>query len=391
MLEMGKEVFATRLGRPLWYSVFQALENERCLDLRFRATLTGLQDHDPVPNYKVLKQLALRERLGILYPLFIAMALIIIPILAPLQWILALFVSVIRARGESGVSLRIVSTIQPNITLIEAALRADPNLKEQLHDHVILTVGHLSGKVGLIGVMHCIASHVRLLFNIFRSDRSKCADLLLHSRDAFGLLLLVRFVQQHPNDIFATEDHYQRWAFLLSHYCKDFRLIQHGPLDVGISFPHSFGIVRVIYIRDKIFFHEFAKYYSIQQIIVFSLTRVFKKNPFSEFSIFLASSFPFIDEEIELVKLILLNKSIPVVVKFHPAHLYDSRKHMLAAMASHVCSAHDFPACRLLVSHSSFIEFDYRASGIPTFSIVRCGGPSKAAQAILAFFDQASL
>jgi hypothetical protein len=387
MLDMDSDAHAASAGRSLWYSIFQALENERCLDLRFRATRTGLQDHDLVPNYKVMKQLALRNKLGILYRPFIAISLVIIPTLALFQWLLALFVSATRAPGESGVRLHIVPTTQVNITLIEAALLADPSLKEQLHDRDILTIGQLSGKVGLSGVIHCIASHILLLYHIFRSDRSRRTDLLLHSRDAFGLLLLVHFAQQHPNDIFATEDHYQRWAFLLSHYCKDFRIIQHGPLDMGIGFPHSFGVVRVVYIRDQIFSHEFAKYYPIQQITVFSTVRSFTKNSFSEVGIFLASSFPSIDDEIELIKLILAKRNIPIIVKFHPAHLYDSRKRVLVALASHVCFAHDVPACQLFVSHSSFMEFDYRASGIPTFSIARLGGPGETAQAIFALLE----
>jgi hypothetical protein len=390
MLEMGSEACDSRSGRTLWYSVFQALENERCLDLHIRATLTGLQNHDIIPNYKVLKQLALRERLGMLYRSFIAMALIIIPILALFQWILALFVSAIRTRGESGVTLHIVPSVQANISLIEAALRTDLNLKEQLHDHIILATGHLSGKVGLIGVMHCIASHMRLFFRILRMDGRSRLDLLLHSRDAFVLLMLVCYAQRHPGHVFVTDDHYQRWAFLLSHNCRDFRIVQHGFLDSNIAFAHSFGIVQTLYVCDSIFLPEFATYYNVLECRFFSPITNLTPNPYSEVGLFLASSFPSIDDEIELLKQIKAHRDVSVIVKFHPAHLYNSQKVRLAALASYVCTDNENPMCKVFISHNSFMEFTYKACGIPTFSIIRSGGPSKAAQAILAFFDQAS-
>jgi hypothetical protein len=77
-----------------------------------------------------------------------------------------------------------------------------------------------------------------------------------------------------------------------------------------------------------------------------------------------------------------------VIVKFHPAHVYDSRKQILAAMADRVCTDDEHPACRVFVSHSSFMEFDYRSRDIQTFSIARDGGPLTTAAAILAAIEQ---
>lgn len=379
---------AAGLTHALWYSIFQAIENERCLDLRYRATRTGLRDHDPVPNYKVMKQLALRNQLGLLYRPFIIFALVLIPTLAVFQWLLAMLVSATHSGRASGATLHIIPTAPVNIGLIEAALCADPTLKGRSQDRDSLALDRLSRELGLSGVLLCIASHVRLLRHILRTDCRNRTDLLLHSRDAFVLLMLVCYVRRHPTHVFATDDHYQRWAFLLSHYCEDFRIVQHGFLDSSIRFPHSFGKVRTVYVRDPIFVPEFATYYRIAESRAFSPVRYLAPNPFSEEGLFLASSFPSIDEEIDLVRLVKAHRNVPIIVKFHPAHTYDSRKQQLVALASYVCSGDDHPACQMFISHNSFMEFAYKACGVPTFSIARLGGPSETAQAIFELLDQ---
>lgn len=388
MPDLDARAHVAQPTHALWYSIFQAIENERCLDLRYRATRTDLRDDDPVPNYKVMKQLALRNKLGILYRPFIALGLVLIPLLAVVQWLLALLIAVTRAGSVSGATLHIVPTMPANIGLIEAALYADPHLQGRSQDRDILSFVRLSREIGLRGVLFCIASHVRLLSHILRTDCRRRTDLLLHSRDALVLLMLARYAQWHPTHGFATDDHYQRWAFLLSHYCEDFRIVQHGFLDQGIQFPHAFGIAQTVYVRDLIFLPEFAAYYRVQQGTIFSPVRHLTPNPFSETGLFLASSFPSIDEEIDLVRRVKAQRDVPVIVKFHPAHSYDSRKQELAALASHVCFDDDLPTCKVFVSHNSFMEFDYKACGIPTFSMAHLGGPADTAQSILALLDQ---
>jgi hypothetical protein len=388
MRDLDSAPLAVEPTLALWHSIFHAIENERCLDLRYRTTRTNLQDDDPVPNYKVMKQLSLKNKLGFLYRPFIVLALALMPILAMIQWLLAIIVSVAYAGRVSEATLHIVPTIQGNIGLVETALCADSAMKGRRQDRDILAFGRLCNEVGLSGVLLCIASHIRLLFHILRMDRRRRADLLLHSRDAFVLLMLVCYAQRHPSHVFATDDHYQRWAFLLSHNCGDFRIVQHGFLDSNIAFAHSFGIVQSLYVCDPIFLPEFATYYKILESKVFSPVTDLTPNLLSEVGLFLASSFPSIDDEIELLTQIKAHRDVPVIVKFHPAHSYDSRKQRLAALASYVCSDDENPICKVFISHNSFMEFAYKARGIPTFSIARSGGPSEAAQAVLALLDQ---
>lgn len=388
MRELDSASLAIEPRLAMWQSIFHALDNERCLDLRFRATRTSLKDDDPVPNYKVMKQLALKNMLGFFYRPFIALALVLMPILAMLHWLFAIFVSVVHAGRSSEATLHLVPTTHGNTGLIDAALCADPAMNGRPQDRDILAFSRLCREVGLSGVLLCIASHIRLLFRILRMDRRRRADLLLHSRDAFVLLMLVCYAQRHPSHVFVTDDHYQRWAFLLSHNCGDFRIVQHGFLDSNIAFAHSFGIVQTLYVCDPIFLPEFATYFRILESRVFSPATDLTPNLFSEAGLFLASSFPSIDDEIKLLTQIKTHRDVPVIVKFHPAHSYDSRKQRLAALASYVCSDNENPTCKVFISHNSFMEFAYKARGIPTFSIARSGGPTDAAQAILALLDQ---
>ena len=375
----------------IWQSIFHALDNERCLDQRYRATRTLLKDDASVPNYKVMKQLALKSKLGFLYRPFIVSALVLMPILAMLQWLSAVFVSVAHLGKPSEATLHVVPTSQGNIGLIEAALCNDPAMIGRPQDRDILVFSRLCTEMGLTGVLFCIASHIHLLFHILRTDRRKRADLILHSRDAFVLLMLVCYARSHPSHVFVTDDHYQRWAFLLSHNCGDFRIVQHGFLDPNIVFAHSFGVVHSLYVCDPIFLPEFEAYYKMLESRSFSPITDLTTNLYSEVGLFLASSFPSIDEEIELLTQIKARRDVPVIVKFHPAHSYDSGKQRLAALASYVCADDENPTCKVFVSHNSFMEFAYKARGIPTFSIARSGGSSEAAQAILALFDQPPL
>lgn len=365
----------------LWRSVLYALENERRLDLQFRANSTSLRDNEKVPNYKVMKQLALRNRLGVLYRPFILVGLAMIPTAAVVDWVYAMLASLLPVDPRPA-TLHIVATTPVNIGLIESALSTEPGFRGQRVDHDLLSRRRLSAEIGLWNVAFCIASHVRLLVHILRFCVEQRIDLIFHSRDAMVLLMLACYARSRPDHGFATEDHYQRWAYLLSQHSSNLSVVQHGELDPNIPFVHEFGAIRTLYLRDQRSRADFEKYYKVRESKLFSPVRKFKKNPFSEFGIFLASSFPYIDAEIELVRMIKARHNIPVILKFHPAHHYDQKKQVLAALADYICADDEHPACRLFVSHNSFMENDYVACGVPTFSMERLGGPAASARAI---------
>jgi hypothetical protein len=371
----------------IWYYIYQALENEICLDKYFRATRTNLDSNDNVPNYKLMGQLAIRNRLGKLYRSFIFLAQLAIPLIAVVHWLFAVVVVVTNRARTSDATLHIISKTPVNIDLIGSALQSEPGLHKEVRDSNLLSIAKLSKEIGLCGVLFCISNNISLYWHILQTDSSKRTDLLLHSRDAFTLLLLVRFVQHYPTHVYITDSHYQRWAFLLSHHCEDFRIVQHGMLGVHIPFAHPFGVVRAIYVRDVISMSTFATYYQVIEGKFFSPVRSFKTNPFSDTAIFLASSFPSIDAEIDLLKRIKAQLDVPVIVKFHPVHPYDMRKQELTALASYICTNDEYPSCRIFVSHSSSMEWDYKSHGIPSFGIAQLGGVEAAAQVIIDYLQ----
>jgi len=367
-------------------SVLGALENERCLDLRFRANNKFLENYKWMPNYKVMKQIALRSRFRLLYPLLAVTFLISIPLVAIIGWIFSLLASLLYSPKKSG-NIHILATNPLNIELIESALSSELNIGAYSVDNDLLSLRRLSAEIGFIGVCICIACHSILLLKILRFDVRKIVDLVFHSRDAMMMLMLVLYVRGHRNHRFVTEDHYQRWAFLLSNHSLNLTIVQHGMLDSKISFASSFGFIKTLYLRDLRSKKDFEKYYEIESIKTFLLARKFTSPPLSEPGIFLASSFPYIDLELKFAKAIKENHHIPLIVKFHPAHHYDERKQVLFKLADYICSDNEYPTCRLFVSYNSFMENDYVAINVPTFSIERQGDSSSTAQAVLNYLD----
>lgn len=373
---------------PAWRSVLHAIANERALDLNYRERYTDLGQDRTVPNYKVMKQLALRRQFGRAYRPCVKLAPWAIPVLAVLQWAADLAGAMVGRSTEWQDTLFIVATSPGNLGLIEAVIAIDGTAGAAAPASHVLTHRDLLRSAGWVGVARCIGAHVRLLAHIVIAESALRADLLLHARDAMHLLLLVRFARAHATSQFVTDDHYQRWAFLLSHHCRNLAIVQHGFIDPDIRFPHRFGTADTVYLRDSMFGPAFAAYYSVATFTTFESATRLTSHPLSDTAVFLASSFPSIDTEIRFLTAIKAQRKVAVMVKFHPAHAYDARKNDLSALADHVCGDGDMPACRVFVSHSSFMEFDYKARGIATFSIARAGGAEAAAQAVLAFLDQ---
>jgi hypothetical protein len=376
-----------RAARPLWRTVFEALENERCLDVQYRGAHTRLAANDAIPNYKVMKQLALRRRFGVLYRPMLVLARLLVPLWALTQWALGIAMATLARRPPEAATVHVVATVPGNVALIEAALDSDESRPLERRDTDLLSLRRLSAELGPSGVLACVAFHACLILHLLRIEAARRRDLLLHSRDAFALTMLALHAQRHPTHKYATDDHYQRWSYLLSHHAADLCIVQHGFVDSAISFTYRFGRVRTLYVRDPMFESQFSTYYTAQETRPFAPPWTLRQHMAASDGIFLASSFPAIDAEMELVRA-LKKHGATVIVKFHPAHVYDSRKQILAAMADRVCTDDEHPACRVFVSHSSFMEFDYRSRDIQTFSIARDGGPLTTAAAILAAIEQ---
>lgn len=360
---------------PAWRLVARALDNERALDLRYR-DLHPESTSDGLPNYKVMKQTALRAQLGALYPPFVAIAPWVVVLAAPIQWLALMLRAAVLTRSVDAGSILALATTSQNRALITDALGTEAGGEDFPRG------AHLASALGARRAAIAVASHLRLLGHLVRRAGKERRDLLLHARDALEVIAITLLARDKGLRV-ATDDHYQRWAYVLSHAARECRIVQHGFVDEGLTMPHQGGPVAVLYLRDELFLPAFRSHYEIQRCRRFAPCTSFAEVPPGHEGILLASSFPSIDDEIRLVDAIRASSDVPILVKFHPAHRYDARREVLAARVTAVYDGKGNPRCRVFVSHGSFMEFDYRSRGIPSVSIARAGGVDPACRELL--------
>jgi hypothetical protein len=334
----------------------------------------------------MMKQLALKAQLGWFYPYLIALAPIAVLLAAPWGWLLLLIGA---ARGQRAVlpklACRVFATTEGNRAIIDAVLDADSSIATLPRYQIRFGARAMGAEIGWSGCVVVMHAHLRWLLYALTRPAGIRRDLMLHGRDALALLGLARLAHL-AGYTFVTDDHYQRWAYVLSHTAADFRIVQHGFLDEDLVLPHAGGSVSCLYIRDNLFLTSFKRYYDINEHRLFSPPASFVHTEFSGEALLLASSFPWIDEEIRLLETVRQScGEILIIVKFHPSHRYDARQEKLAAFANLIYKGSGNPGCRIFVSHGSFMEFDYRSHGVATVSIARSGSVEAAVDEIKFF------
>ena len=202
--------------------------------------------------------------------------------------------------------------------------------------------------------------------------------MLLHTRDAFALLMLAEFARLNPEATFITDDHYQRWSFVLSTAAQRLWIVQHGFLYEDINFPYGYGRVACLICRNPLFLPKFEAYYEIDTMVTLPTELVLNPSEIGARAVFLASSSVSIDAELALIITLKQRSKAPVIVKLHPHHSYDDRASQLTSLADRVAAADEFPDCRVLVTFNSFVEFEYRGLGKTTVSIERAGSVERA-------------
>jgi hypothetical protein len=346
--------------------LYQALCNEIRLDQRYQE-IFGAEGF--YINYKIMKQVALKSKFGFLLTPTIFTLAWIMPCILFVRWILMLGISIGSPVTKSDVNyVWVIPTTPTNDVLIHSVL-----LRNKQTSLRALTLKNLSvslpSRLGLLAVLLVGWQTVCLISRIILLGPSRTA-LLLHSRDALSMLLLAKFARSHPNDSFATDCHYQRWSFVLSHAANDLILVQHGSLDLAIVLPYKGGAVRQVIVRDKASAKGWRQYYrTIREETIYTPNFKLDENSYSHAAVFLASSFPTIDLEISFIRALREAVSTPLIVKLHPAHRYDDRQVQLISFADYVCKPDENPSCAVFVSHSSSMEMIYRQHEISTVSL----------------------
>ena len=360
--------------------VYQALCNERQIDIHFRTKVLKEPGGDGLPYFKVMKLRTWHRRLGLLFWPAIFLAACLIPFLAVIQWVQALFSSM--GTQPARQAIQAVETSPSNRSLITRAVaQLQPNLTAPIH----FSTQHpptLAAALRPVGIFRCILAHIRLLDRILLTGPTRI-DLMLHARDAFAMLMLAEYARLTPDAVFITDDHYQRWSFVLSHRAQRLWIVQHGFLYDDIDFPYGYGRLSCLICRDPLFIPKFESYYAVEAAFILSGEITLQPSVFSDRAVFLASSSVSIDTELELLTGLRQRSNAPIIVKLHPHHTYDDRAIRLTALADHIVAADQFPDCRVLVVFNSFIEFEYRAVGRKTVSIERVGSVEAAVDAVL--------
>ncbi len=346
--------------------VLHALRNELDLDKRDREKFSiGVAYFD----YKVLKQVALRKRLGFLTSGFLWLIAVSIPAFLISKAALLCFFPLLPAKRVAfcRAAWAVPSTSTNEILVRSAVAKLGAGEPKVINPNKIFVgVGPLMRQRDRLFV---ICDVVRLLHRILslNSDR---ISLFLHARDAIELLILVKFAKSRESDLFVTDCHYQRWSFVLSHAAQRISLVQHGRLDPDIPFRYRGGSVCKALVRDKDSADVFRRYYEkIGEFMVHSPYEVLEANRHGANAVFLASSFPSLDLEISFLIALRAVSTCPVIIKLHPVHRYDSRKADLISVADYVCRPDENPDCGVFVSHSSSMELLYGHWGIPTVSL----------------------
>jgi hypothetical protein len=350
--------------------IFKAYENEIALEKAMK-TIFGFDKS--LINFKVQKLDSIKTNFGLFFPFFYFFYFIYVlffQLFNLFVFILFLLISLFRS-----------NLIANDILFLPTDLKAEPiikNVYEQLlrendfnHSNRINIFFLLKNlkSLELVEVLFLwVSFYFYLLF--FKSNRIL---LYFNSIDSLFLILLVKYMSNNEKKLIITDDQCQRWAFLISNISKKAIFVQHGFFPNDIKFPHKFGKVDTFFVRDFCFKDIISLSFDVNKFEILNRNISFIDLGFP-LSIFIASSSPFIDNEIFFLKILRKLKNdldFSIIVKKHPAHVYNTEKlNLLYSLSDHVYSSNENLMCNIFVSHSSFMQYDYSSNSIHTFSLV---------------------
>jgi hypothetical protein len=190
-------------------------------------------------------------------------------------------------------------------------------------------------------------------------------DLSLHLRDLISISCFAVFVAQldtHGKRPI-TDSNLQRWDFIVSHLAPCASLIQHAFIHADIDFEAPFGRLGRLYVFDPLFVEVFARYFTIEQVGKVAPKINMSSCSSSKPTLFLASSEPYLDIEIDFLRFVRTHLDYHVLVKLHPKHIYGNAVNTLLGMADEVVGRSDFPDSDYMASYDSFLGYEYKSLG----------------------------
>jgi hypothetical protein len=190
-------------------------------------------------------------------------------------------------------------------------------------------------------------------------------DLVLHMFDLISMAWFSLFVCKLAarGKEFVTDSNHQRWDYMITHLSPRCDVIQHAYIHADLKFDYPFGQIKCLYVFDPMFEQVFLNYYSISAVDIIKPKLKLDLITSEKRVLFLASSAPFLNIEIDFLNLIRQKFDFYIVVKLHPSHVYDSSVKHLIALADRVVGKTVFPDCDYMASYDSFLGYEYKALG----------------------------
>ena len=224
--------------------VEHSLINELCLD-RYIKSQNKTQDYKSLPNFKVIKLVTIKKKLGLMWKFaFLCLPAIVIGKLI-FQWILAFVYSFSTNIYKSQVF--ILSTSTANNQRIKKCLGTEYDNDDAF---LLGDFRYLARSQRSIEICKLVVENLRSLLRLLIGSQKDKISHIMHFNNSFEMLLLAKFVSSNPQYAYVTDDHYQRWSFVLSHVASRLKIIQHGYLDSAndIQFNYDFGRTDTIFL-----------------------------------------------------------------------------------------------------------------------------------------------
>ena len=356
-LTMSEEPMSVK---KLMRVVEQSLSNEMKLDV-FIKNKFCLRDEARLPDFKILKLIVIKKRIGFFWNIALAASPIIVAAKILAQWAVSILYSLSTNSYHSTTFIR--TTSSANNERIRRCVGNDSDASQLSFQ--LDSLRFLSKSQSLLEIVELIFENLKSLTNLCFGVSDNKLSLLLHYNNSFEMLLLAKFINSNPQFSYVTDDHYQRWSFVMSHLAKRLQIVQHGYLDNvrEINFDYEFGDADSIFVwreEDKLNFSNFIK---CDQYFYASLSLDLAMSEFGEKCLFLASSSPHLSVEIDFLTLLKRKSDTKIIVKLHPLHTYPIEVEYLLVQADKIWTDDDFPFCKVFVSFNSALEIPYAASG----------------------------
>ncbi|PWB36010.1 hypothetical protein DCO48_00760 [Pseudomonas sp. SDI] len=354
------------LSRLLLESYVNEVRLDRVLKDKFLSAEPGV---DALPQYKIMPLFSLWKRHGNKFLLLLlGMRLTLLPLLAVaalLNLILALLFTLLPLRRS------VADLAEPVCLPNTRSVKLFNYLFDDFDQRKSFQCKRPWGMLRYLSAV----DYLRALFIVWRVlfailcyaplHGVRRRDLIFHALDVLPLSWYALFVSHlaQADKAFITDCNLQRWSYIASHLTDRCSIIQHAYIHADLQFTHAFGDLDCLFVFDPEFEAVFSRYFKFRSSAIIRPKLDLQGMGSDKPVLFLASSAPFVQVEIDFLRQVKNNLDFFVVVKLHPRHVYEDSVKQLTALADRVVDPACFPECDCMVSYDSFLGYEYKALG----------------------------